>query len=67
MQGLDHGFEGRFLVGEGGQGALASMRQKIGERGVQVEIEAQGEGVDKVTDEGFQLRTGAVGHGRADD
>ena len=64
---LDNGFERGLLVGEGVEDRLAGAGQQVGEGGVQVGVQAQGQGVDEVADEGFQLGPGAVGCGRADD
>ncbi len=64
---LHQPFEGYFLVGEGAEGRAAYPAEELGERRVAGGVVADGERVDEVADEVFDLGLAAVGHRHADD
>ena len=66
-QGFDHLGKGGILVGIGCQRGLAHARQQIDKGWFPAQVKAQGQRVDKETDQLFQRRMGAVGNGRTDD
>ena len=53
-------------MGVGPQADLAHRASKVG-KGEPREVQAQGQGIDKVTDEAFELLVAAVGDGGADE
>ncbi|NTX67673.1 hypothetical protein HUA74_44205, partial [Myxococcus sp. CA051A] len=58
---LDELLERKLLVGVGTEAGVASAKEDVEEGRVAGEASGERESVDEESDEGFELRTGAVG------
>ena len=63
---LDQTLEGKVLVGERGERAIANLPQQLGAGGGRAEVGAHDQGVGEEADQRLELDAPAVGDGRAD-